>query len=959
MLYRLISIIWLRSKNSVNLLKNQRSLFMCKKSIVLLLSIIFTCYQLIAQGAGNALSFDGSDDYVKTNNTFALPTSSGTFEGWIWAASGEINNSFWGNTVGEAGKARGLRVNNGSLNDDVYFYGYTCDAVFTDAFVGLYDKWTHVALVINSTTSVSLYLNGKLIETKTLGGTLQAVIDTFLVGDEHNTTAGTFKGKIDKIRVWDDVRTATEIRDNMYKELSNPSGEANLVVYYKFNETSGTTADNAEGTASLDGTLNSFTFPGVTSGAFAGSRNALDFDGVDDYIDCGDNDNFSFGNGTTDNAFTIEAWVKMDDATDFLILSKGEAWTTYEYNFGEATSDKIELTLRDNSVPATIGRSYNTALTSYEGKWTHLSATYDGSGSSSGIRIYLNGQRIDDTNVNSGSYTAMENLGGSLYFGKYKTEFASGLIDEVRIWSTARTVAQIRDNMCKTLVGNESGLVAYYRFDQENATGQTTLYDITSNNNDGTLTSMDATTDWVSSTAFNTWIGSEGTSWATDGNWSREADPVSTDNVGIPDQTNDPTISAAANWNNLVVSENANLTMNYSSGVSPGGKTFVNGTLTMTSGNLTTTSSNLLTVGSSGTISGGSSSSFVNGPLKHTIASTSSTGKTFPIGKGSAYRPITLTITQDAATSTEYTAEVFNSAPTSRTLPGTLDKVSSVRYCNVTKGDGAGVTDATIKINYDSDDGVTDYTNLRIAKDDGSGNWVDLGGTGSANTTGNITSTTNFTSFSDFVLANATDGDNSLPVGLSDFQAIAGNGKVTLKWITESEIDNLGFNIYRSTKYNDQLSMINDQLIPGAGNSSQRHDYEYVDKGLTNGVTYWYKLEDVDYSGNTKLHGPVSAIPMKNVIPSEFRLYPNYPNPFNPVTTIAYDLPEESYVELIVYNIRGERVKTLLKGFQEVGSYQLSWDGRDQNSEILSSGIYFLQISTGKYLKTNKMVFIR
>ncbi len=64
-------------------------------------------------------------------------------------------------------------------------------------------------------------------------------------------------------------------------------------------------------------------------------------------------------------------------------------------------------------------------------------------------------------------------------------------------------------------------------------------------------------------------------------------------------------------------------------------------------------------------------------------------------------------------------------------------------------------------------------------------------------------------------------------------------------------------------------------------------------------------------------------------------------------------------MELIVYNIRGERIKTLIKRFQEVGSYQLIWDGRDQNSEILSSGIYLLQISTGKYLKINKMVFIR
>ncbi|MCK4639941.1 MAG: T9SS type A sorting domain-containing protein [Candidatus Marinimicrobia bacterium] len=204
-----------------------------------------------------------------------------------------------------------------------------------------------------------------------------------------------------------------------------------------------------------------------------------------------------------------------------------------------------------------------------------------------------------------------------------------------------------------------------------------------------------------------------------------------------------------------------------------------------------------------------------------------------------------------------------------------------------------------------------------------------------------------------------SSGDASLPVELSSFTAENWSGGVLLKWITESEIENLGFNIYCSKSSNGQFIMINNQLIPGAGNSSSRHEYEYIDNGLTNGIKYWYKLEDVDYSGNTELHGPVSATPMKKAAPSEFCLYPNYPNPFNPVTTISYDLPEEGHVELSVYNIRGERVKTLLKGFQEVGSYQLSWDGRDQNSEILSSGIYLLQISTGNYLKTNKMVFIR
>jgi hypothetical protein len=179
----------------------------------------------------------------------------------------------------------------------------------------------------------------------------------------------------------------------------------------------------------------------------------------------------------------------------------------------------------------------------------------------------------------------------------------------------------------------------------------------------------------------------------------------------------------------------------------------VNGVLTLNTGYLTTTSANLLTLGASATISGGNTNSFVIGPLARTVATASPVIYDFPIGKGSAYRPLQLSLTQSSATSTVYTAEQFNSAPASRTLPGDIDNVSSVRYFNIAKGTGASVTSASVKLSYDTDDGVTDATALKIAKDDGSGNWVNLGGSGTANTTGTITSTINFTSFSDFVLA--------------------------------------------------------------------------------------------------------------------------------------------------------------------------------------------------------------
>jgi hypothetical protein len=197
-----------------------------------------------------------------------------------------------------------------------------------------------------------------------------------------------------------------------------------------------------------------------------------------------------------------------------------------------------------------------------------------------------------------------------------------------------------------------------------------------------------------------------------------------------------------------------NLTISSTEGVTLGSNVTVNGALSLTGSNLNTSLSKLLTLSASATISGGSVSSFVNGPLARIVATTSPIVNDYPIGKGTAYRPLQLALTQSSAASTVYTAEQFNSAPNARTLPGSLVNVASERYFNITKGSGANVTSASVKLNYSADDLISDAASLRIAKDNGAGAWVDLGGSGTAPTTGTITSTTNFTTFSDFVLAN-------------------------------------------------------------------------------------------------------------------------------------------------------------------------------------------------------------
>jgi len=98
-------------------------------------------------------------------------------------------------------------------------------------------------------------------------------------------------------------------------------------------------------------------------------------------------------------------------------------------------------------------------------------------------------------------------------------------------------------------------------------------------------------------------------------------------------------------------------------------------------------------------------------------------------------------------------------------------------------------------------------------------------------------------------------------ISLAEFKATPGSGKVTLIWITASEIDTAGFNIYRSTEENGAYEKINSALIKATGSAGAGAAYRFVDSAVKNRKTYWYKLEDIDLSGKATTHGPVSATP--------------------------------------------------------------------------------------------------
>jgi hypothetical protein len=390
------------------------------------------------------------------------------------------------------------------------------------------------------------------------------------------------------------------------------------------------------------------------------------------------------------------------------------------------------------------------------------------------------------------------------------------------------------------------------------------------------------------------------------------------------------------------------LKINNSAGVTLNSSAIITGILNLLAGNLTTTSTNLLTLTAGSSVTGGSTTSFINGPLAYQYSAASPTSLTYPIGKGGIYRPLTLSLTQSAATLSTYTAEMFNVAPSSNTFPGTLDKVSSVRYYSISEGTGGSAfTAGSVILNYSNDDGVSEAANLRIAQGpvSGGGLWVDLGGTGTATTTGTITSNnfTDLTTNTIFTLANNAGGSNPLPVELTSFTASNNGRNIQISWTTKTEENSNKFEIERSLYENQDWVIAGS--VKASGTINTPRNYSYIEKNTQAGK-YQYRLKMIDNNGSYKYSNIIEA---EIAVPKAFAISQNYPNPFNPTTKIDYQVPVDSKVILEVYNIAGQKIIELVNQEQSAGYYTV-----DFGSTKLSSGVYIYRLAaTGKAAGNN------
>jgi len=583
-----------------------------------------------------------------------------------------------------------------------------------------------------------------------------------------------------------------------------------------------------------------------------GGGSALDFDGSDDYVDCGSGTDLQMGT----HDLTVEFWLKTSASAIQRIIGNGGTGSTDDgYSVWMLSNGRIRAQCSDatNTVNEVNTNTVN------DGNWHHVAVMYDRDGN---LTVCIDGacSTADLTSVTGNCDNSSSFVLGVKSASSNTTQPFTGILDEVRIWSAALSEATFEEWMYKPIESghtNYANLEAYYQMSDGSGT---TLTDNSSNTNTGTLNNMDDD-DWVSSNAP---IGSLTSSYTTDveGIWSVTGTSNSDASTGLL-----MSVGSALSTGNFAVFGNNNTSGTSTSDLPDG---------------VDERTGRIWHVDESGTVS-----------ADIVIDISDATGNSVTVGTASNYKLL---------------------------------------YRSGTSGDfSTGASGASV-----SGDAIT-FTSYSLA--DG---YYAMGGT----------------------------GDASLPVELTSFSANPKTGAVELSWVTESEIDNLGFLVDRSRDPISGFTTIADyRFVPelqGQGSVTYRTDYSYTDTEAISGTKYYYVLSDV--TGNPEHGEPVTrhTDKMVNATPlwadsetgilKDFRLLKVYPNPFNPSTMISFDVPLDTKhaTHLRVYNIKGQLVEALVNEQMKPGTHKIKW-----NAVNLLSGIYFVEMRAGDKIFNQKITFIK
>ena len=196
------------------------------------------------------------------------------------------------------------------------------------------------------------------------------------------------------------------------------------------------------------------------------------------------------------------------------------------------------------------------------------------------------------------------------------------------------------------------------------------------------------------------------------------------------------------------------------------------------------------------------------------------------------------------------------------------------------------------------------------------------------------------------------ESDVPLPVELLRFSATRQFGQVLLSWETASETENLGFYVER--KQHDESTWETRGFVRGNGSTAALSGYRFTDMGSPDPAAPRYRLKQINYDGSFEYSPEIAVGEDKLLSAGTFGLFPNFPNPFNPVTTISYQLTESNLTTLSIWNLQGRETARLVNEMQDAGLYQVSFDG-----SASSSGVYICRLVSGDKSKIIKILLVK
>jgi hypothetical protein len=373
------------------------------------------------------------------------------------------------------------------------------------------DLWHHVAMVVDG-TSWKIYIDGgdaaiNASNTSNSSGpafsgtsTVSFVGSTRQIYLGKNGIASSYfwDGKYDEVAF---IRSA--LSDTQIRAIYNGGTPTSLSAYSPFqwlrmgdNDSGSGTTITDQGSGGNDATLNNgptfstdiplapLVLPSITN------TYSVEFDGTNDYMSISDADIFSLGNGSgTDNAFSISGWIypPVGDGQQTFYVATKDASGNREWAF-RTVAGKLHFFVFGTG-GGYIGRNYSTGLTNAQ--WLHVAMTYDGSKASSGIKLYLDGTRVDDGDYASGTYTAAKNTSAEVRVSALQVNntYSDGIIDELSIFNTELSASDITAIYNSGTPNDISSLnpVGWWRMGDNNSGSGTTITDQGSGSNDGTL----------------------------------------------------------------------------------------------------------------------------------------------------------------------------------------------------------------------------------------------------------------------------------------------------------------------------------------------------------------------------------------------------------------------------------------------------------------------------------------